>query len=152
MTTTSPHLKKTFLGHPIGLFVLFFTEMWERFSYYGMRALLILYMTDYLFQLAATGQQIVGFCTLKACLEAVFGPLAIQPLASQIYGLYTGLVYLTPFFGGLLADRLLGQRKTVVLGAVLMAVGHFLMAIESLFFIALFFLILGNDATDQPKP
>ena len=152
MTTTSPHLKKTFLGHPIGLFVLFFTEMWERFSYYGMRALLILYMTDYLFQLAATGQQIVGFCALKACLEAVFGPLAIQPLASQIYGLYTGLVYLTPFFGGLLADRLLGQRKTVVLGAVLMAVGHFLMAIESLFFIALFFLILGNDATDQPKP
>jgi POT family proton-dependent oligopeptide transporter len=144
MPATSPHLKKTFLGHPIGLFVLFFTEMWERFSYYGMRALLILYMTDYLFQLAATGQQIVGFCALKACLEAVFGPLAIQPLASQIYGLYTGLVYLTPFFGGLLADRLLGQRKTVVLGAVLMAIGHFLMAIESLFFIALFFLILGN--------
>ena len=77
-------------------------------------------------------------------LEQVFGPLAIMPLASQIYGLYTGFVYFTPFFGGILADRLLGQRKTVFIGGVLMAIGHFLMAIESMFLVALFFLILGN--------
>src|SRR4030065_239359 len=78
--------------------------------------------------------------------EGVFGPLPVQPLSSQIYGLYTAFVYLTPFFGGLLADRVLGQRKAVILGAVLMAIGHFLMAVEHLFFVALIFLILGNGA------
>ncbi|MBX5484101.1 MAG: peptide MFS transporter [Myxococcaceae bacterium] len=134
---------KTFLGHPVGLYVLFFTEMWERFSYYGMRALLVLYMTKYLF-IDGHYQGVVGYTVIKGALEAVFGPLAVQPLSSQIYGLYTGLVYFTPFFGGILADQLLGQRKTVVLGGVLMAIGHFLMAVESLFFVALFFLILGN--------
>src|SRR5258706_13369635 len=69
-----------------------------------------------------------------------------QPMSSQIYGLYTAFVYLTPFFGGLLADRILGQRKTVILGAILMAIGHFLMASEHLFFLALLFLILGYRA------
>lgn len=136
--------EKTVMGHPIGLFVLFFTEMWERFSYYGMRALLVLYMTSYLIKAAESGTPVVGFAPLRAGLEAVFGPLAVQPLASQIYGLYTGLVYFTPFFGGMLADRILGQRKSVVIGGVLMAIGHFLMAFESLFFLALLFLILGN--------
>ena len=144
MTATLPRSTKTFLGHPVGLFVLFFTEMWERFSYYGMRALLMLYMTQYLIKAADTGTAIVGFATLKAGLEAVFGTLAIQPLASQIYGLYTGFVYFTPFFGGILADRLLGQRKTVVLGGILMAIGHFLLVFEQLFLVALLFLILGN--------
>ena len=107
-------------GHPRGLAVLFFTEMWERFSYYGMRALLVYYMIKHL--------------------------MFTQAQASQIYGLYTGLVYLTPLFGGILADRAWGQRRTVILGAVLMAIGHFLMAVESLFFPALLFLILGNGA------
>jgi POT family proton-dependent oligopeptide transporter len=118
--------------------------MWERFSYYGMRALLMLYMTQYLLNAADTGTAIVGYATLKAGLEAVFGTLAIQPLASQIYGLYTGFVYFTPFFGGLLADRVLGQRKTVVIGGILMAIGQFLLAFEQFFFLGLFFLILGN--------
>lgn len=138
------HLKKTFLGHPVGLFVLFFTEMWERFSYYGMRALLVLYMTSHLIKATETGTYIVGFAGLRTALESVFGPLAVQPFASQIYGIYTGFVYFTPFFGGILADRLLGQRKTVVIGGVLMAIGHFLMAFEKFFLVALFFLILGN--------
>jgi POT family proton-dependent oligopeptide transporter len=136
--------QKTLFGHPIGLFVLFFTEMWERFSYYGMRALLVLYMTNYLIHHAETGAYIIGFASMRGALETVFGPLTIQPLASQIYGLYTGFVYFTPFFGGILADRLLGQRKTVVVGSVLMAVGHFLMAFDKFFLIALVFLILGN--------
>lgn len=139
-----PKVERTVFGHPAGLFVLFFTEMWERFSYYGMRVLLVLYMTDYLIQSARAGKTVFGFEILQSTLHAMFGPLEVQPLASQIYGLYTGFVYLTPLFGGMIADRLLGQRKTVVIGAVLMAIGHFLMAIESMFFLALLFLILGN--------
>ncbi len=106
--------------HPAGLYVLFFTEMWERFSYYGMRSLLVYYMIKH--------------------LEFT------QERSSQIYGLYTGFVYFTPLFGGMLADRHLGQRRTVILGGILMAVGHFLMAVDSLFFPALVFLILGNGA------
>ena len=137
--------RKTILGHPAGLFVLFFTEMWERFSYYGMRALLVLYMTKHLIAAVQDGTTYVfGFGALRTGLEGIFGPMTIQPLASQIYGLYTGFVYLTPFFGGMLADRILGQRKTVVVGGILMAIGHFLMAMESMFLLALLFLILGN--------
>ena len=132
------------LGHPAGLFVLFFTEMWERFSYYGMRALLVLYMTQHLITSIKAGTYVFGFGALQSALEAVFGPLTIQPLASQIYGLYTGFVYFTPFFGGILADRVFGQRKTVVIGGLLMAIGHFLMAFEPMFLVALLFLILGN--------
>jgi POT family proton-dependent oligopeptide transporter len=107
-------------GHPRGLFVLFLTEMWERFSYYGMRALLVYYMMKQL--------------------------MFTQSHASHIYGLYTGFVYLTPFYGGNLADLFWGQRKTVIIGAVLMAIGHFLMAFQTLFYPALLFLILGNGA------
>jgi POT family proton-dependent oligopeptide transporter len=94
--------------------------MWERFSYYGMRSLLVYYMIKHL--------------------------QFTQERSSEIYGLYTGFVYFTPLFGGMLADRLLGQRRTVILGAVLMAIGHFLMAVERTFFPALIFLILGNGA------
>jgi POT family proton-dependent oligopeptide transporter len=143
---TLPGGGRTILGHPVGLFVLFFTEMWERFSYYGMRSLLVLYMVNYLFIKPEVGREVLGFNAVKATLESIFGPLGTQPLSSQIYGLYTAFVYATPFFGGLLADKILGQRKTVVLGAVLMAIGHFLMAVESLFFVALMFLIFGNGA------
>ena len=132
-------------GHPKGLTFLFTTEMWERFSYYGMRALLVLYMTKYLLIPEHSGN-VLGLAGLKHGLEAVFGPLDVQPFSSQIYGLYTALVYLTPVFGGLLADRVLGQRRTVIIGAILMAIGHFLMAVEPLFLFALAALILGNGA------
>jgi proton-dependent oligopeptide transporter, POT family len=140
-----PGARTDLFGHPRALTFLFATEMWERFSYYGMRALLVLYMVKYLFdpQRAAT---VVGLGSFRHALEFVFGPLAPQPFASQIYGFYTGLVYLTPIFGGLLADRVLGRRRTIVLGAALMAVGHFMMAFEPLFLFALGFLILGNGA------
>jgi POT family proton-dependent oligopeptide transporter len=143
-------------GHPPGLVVLFFTEMWERFSYYGMRGLLVLYMVNYLFtdsrQVLQGGEErvpgnpgeVLGFGAIRGAIESVFGPMDIQPLASQLYGLYTGLVYLTPVLGGYFADRFLGQRKTVFLGGALMAVGHFLMASEAMFFLALLFLIFGN--------
>src|SRR5262247_1386469 len=135
-----------FLGHPKGLAFLFATEMWERFSYYGMRALLILYMVKYLLPQPEHAENVFGLAALTRTLEALFGPLDVQPLASQIYGLYTGLVYLTPILGGLLADRVLGQRRTVIIGAVLMAIGHFMMAFEPLFLLALTALILGNGA------
>lgn len=139
-----------FLGHPKGLFVLFFTEMWERFSYYGMRALLVLYMTKYLIVGADSGMVIHGFGAVKGfvvwfmSLFGATGEISTQALSSQIYGLYTGFVYFTPFFGGILADKFFGQRKSVYIGGVLMAIGHFLMASEAMFFPALFFLVLGN--------
>ena len=132
-------------GHPRALGFLFATEMWERFSYYGMRALLVLYMIKYLLE-PQRFDSVVGLPAFKSALEAVYGPLATQPLASHIFGLYSGLVYLTPIFGGLLADRVLGQRRTVIIGATLMAIGHFMMAFERLFLLALVLLILGNGA------
>ena len=109
------------LGHPTGLFNLFFAEMWERFSYYGMRALLVFYMTK-------------GFLGYN------------DGQAYTVYGAYTALVYMTPFIGGLLADRLLGQRIAVIIGGVLMAIGHLIMGIENpaAFYVAMSLLIVGN--------
>jgi proton-dependent oligopeptide transporter, POT family len=135
----------TLFGHPRALTYLLATEMWERFSYYGMRALLVLYMTRYLLH-PDHAESVVGLAGLRALLESGSGRLDVQPLASQIYGLYTGLVYLTPLVGGLIADRVLGQRRTVVIGATLMAAGHFMMAFESLFLVALTTLIIANGA------
>ncbi len=181
--------------HPPGLVILFFAEMWERFSYYGMRGLLKLYMVNYLFvtlrqshqggayDLPGAPDDVLGWgfvrgllptvdpSTVRQCIDdkvaqLVAGdaahnivPLAhdvaqrvatqtcsAQPSASLLYGTYTGLVYMTPLFGGLLADRVLGQRRTVVVGGVLMAIGHFVMAFENQFFLALTLLILGNGA------
>ncbi|MBU6154538.1 MAG: peptide MFS transporter [Bdellovibrionales bacterium] len=133
--------------HPKGLFVLFFAEMWERMSYYGMRALLVLYMTQYLFTDPERFERVIGLSALKQALESGYGvALEMQPYSSKIYGLYTGLVYLSPFFGGILADRVWGKKKSVYVGALLMAIGHFLMGFENLFIPALVFLIFGNGA------
>ena len=132
-------------GHPRGLTFLFATEMWERFSYYGMRALLVLYMVKLLL-LPGHAENVIGLGALRHLLESMSGPLDVQPFSSHIYGLYTGLVYLTPVFGGMLADRVLGQHRTILLGAAMMAIGHFMMAFEPLFLFALTMLILGNGA------
>jgi POT family proton-dependent oligopeptide transporter len=142
-TAASEIEPKQLFGHPRALSFLFATEMWERFSYYGMRALLVLYLVKYVL-LPEHSSQVIGLASLKGGLETIFGPLEAQPFASQIYGTYTALVYLTPIFGGLLADRVLGQRKTVVIGAGLMALGHFMMAFEPLLLLALLTLILAN--------
>ena len=105
--------------HPKGLYLLFFIEMWERFSYYGMRALLVLYMIQ---QLSYSVEK-----------------------SGNIYGIYTGLVYLTPLFGGYLADRYLGQRKCITTGGILMCLGLFILAFcKSLFLLALFLMIIAN--------
>ena len=116
---------RAFFGHPRGLSTLFFTEMWERFSYYGMRALLLLYMTA---PLSAGG---LGF-------DAAQG--------GAIYGLYTSMVYMTALPGGWIADRLIGQRRAVLYGGILIASGHFCMAFPSLatFYLGLFLIVLGT--------
>jgi proton-dependent oligopeptide transporter, POT family len=124
---TAARHDRAFLGHPAGLGWLSFCELWERFSFYGMQALLVLYLTNYLF-LPETIGRVAGMEALRAFLERATGPMSPQQLASAVFGLYAGCVYLTPLFGGLVADRLLGRTKTVVIGASLMALGHFLMA------------------------
>ncbi|MDM1296590.1 peptide MFS transporter [Sphingobacterium sp. N143] len=114
-------------GHPAGLFVLFFTEMWERFSYYGMRALLVNFLVS------TIAQQGWGWTNSEAM---------------KLYGLYTGMVFLTPLFGGIIADRLTGYKKSIMLGAVVMTLGHIAMALEGFnqnFFLAgLILIVLGN--------
>lgn len=112
---------ETLFGHPVGLFTLFFAEMWERFSYYGMRALLVYYMT----------QDFLGYSDARAY---------------EVYGAYTALVYANGFIGGLFADRILGQRRSAVLGGLLMAAGHLMMGWTNsiAFYFALGLIITGN--------
>src|SRR5262245_49731135 len=121
MTARARTEQPLLFGHPAGLFTLFFAEMWERFSYYGMRALLIFYMLK-------------GFLRYD------------DSRAYSVYGAYTALVYMTPFFGGMLADRLLGCRRAVVIGGLLMASGHLLMTVQTdiAFYGALGLLVAGN--------
>jgi len=117
------------LGHPSGLFVLFFTEMWERFSYYGMRALLVLFLTTKMFGVAHPG----------------WGWDSVNALA--VYGSYTSLAYLTPILGGYMADKVLGYRWAVILGAFIMTLGHLSMALEFnpiFMYLGLCLLVLGN--------
>jgi POT family proton-dependent oligopeptide transporter len=137
-----PKVSRTFFGEPIGLAYLAFTEAWERFSYYGMAALLLLYMTQELL-LPGHVEHIAGFPTLRAGLQAVLGPMSILALASMIAGLYKGFVYFTPVFGGLIADRWIGRRRAVVTGAAMMSAGHLAMAFDVSFLLALFLLITG---------
>jgi len=132
----------TFFGEPAALGYLAFTEAWERFSYYGMSALVVLYMTEALF-LPGRIEHVAGFAGLRAAIEALTGPLSSQGLASMIYGLYSGLICFTPLFGGLLADRLLGARATVILGALLLCAGHLALAFDASFLVGLLLLILG---------
>lgn len=130
------------LGHPRGLLYIAFTEAWERFSFYGMQALLVLYMTGYLLQPGVI-EGVTGFAALRGAIESVTGPLSVQALAAQIFGLYVGLIYFTPIVGGAIGDRITGHKAAVLVGAVLMALGHFLMAFEAAFVGALIALILG---------
>jgi len=141
--TVSGSGRRRLFGHPAGLWYLAFTEAWERFSYYGMQTLLVLYMVGQLLQPGHI-ENVAGFAGFRAALEAVYGPLSVQALASAVFGVYTGLVYLTPVLGGLIADRRLGRTKTIVLGGTLMTVGHFLMAFDVSFLGALLCLAIGT--------
>ena len=133
---------RAFLGHPKGLGYLGFTEGCERFSYYTMQTLLVLYMVNYLL-VPGRMENVVGLDWLNA---HVYPGLSGQPLASAIFGTYTALVYLTPILGGIIADKWLGRNVTLITGGVLMAIGHFLMAIEPAFLLALLALLLGVGA------
>ena len=142
MTTLDAAPEKTWLGHRRGLTVLFGTEMWERFSYYGMRALLVLYLVKYLL-LPGHVEHVWLYPQIKTFYEDMFGTLSTQQFSSWIYGTYTGLIYASPLLGGWIADNYLGQRKTAIIGIVGMAFGHFMMAFEGLLFPALTILIIA---------
>jgi len=131
-----------FLGHPRGLAFIAFTEAWERFSFYGMQALLTLYMTGYLLKPGAV-DGVAGFAAFRQGLEFLYGPLSLQALASSVFSLYVGLIYFTPVLGGLLGDRYIGRRRAVLIGAALLALGHFMMAFDASFLPALLALIVG---------
>ena len=133
---------RAFLGHPKGLGFLGFTEACERFSYYSMQTLLVLYMVNYLL-LPGRMEHVVGLEWMQA---NVYHGISGQPLASAIFGTYTSLVYLTTIFGGMIADKWLGRNRTLIIGGVLMAIGHFLMAIQPAFLLALLALLLGVGA------
>lgn len=129
-------------GHPRGLTVLATTEMWERFSFYGMQALLMLYMTKYLL-LPEHARGVLGLAAFRGGVETVTGSLTNLAFAAQTFGIYSGMIYLTPIAGAWLGDRVLGRTRTVTIGCVLMAGGHLAMAFEPLFLLALTLLILG---------
>src|ERR1700751_564565 len=133
----------TFVGHPKGLLYLAFTEAWERFSYYGMTALVVLFMVNQLL-LPGHVEHIAGFHGFRAAVELIVGPLSTQALASQIFGLYSGFVYFTPLLGGMIADRWIGQRNAVVIGALSMSAGHIAMAFDQSFLLALLLLVTGS--------
>ena len=138
----APPRERAFFGHPAGLAYLAFMEGFERFSFYGMQALLVLYMTS---QLLRPGhvEHVAGFGPFRQVLEAVFGPMSPQALSSEVFGLYAGFASATPVFGGLIGDRWLGQKRAVLAGGAIMAVGHFLMAFEAPFLLALVLLMTG---------
>jgi POT family proton-dependent oligopeptide transporter len=129
-------------GHPTGLAVLAFTEGCERFSFYGMQALLALYMLDF-FPHPGAIESVPGLPALRAAIVFVYGPQTTTSLAAQIFGLYTAGVYATPVIGSLLADRWLGRTPAIVTGCILMVAGHFAMAFQSGFVVALCLLVCG---------
>jgi len=135
--------RPSYFGHPKGLFFLAFTEAWERFSFYGMTALVVLYMVNQLL-LPGHVENIAGFAGFRHAVESVTGPLSTQALASQIFGLYSGFVYFTPLLGGIIADRWIGQRNAVVIGALSMSAGHIAMAADQTFLLALLLLVAGS--------
>jgi POT family proton-dependent oligopeptide transporter len=136
-------MSRTLFGYPRGLTFLFGTEMWERLSYYGMRALLVGYLVKYLL-LPGHVEHVLLYPQVEGFFTALAGPQTPQSISSLIYGTYMGLVYATPLLGGWLADNFLGQRRTALIGMVLMAFGHFMMAAEALLFPALLLLIFGG--------
>ncbi|HEY1613840.1 MAG TPA: peptide MFS transporter [Rhizomicrobium sp.] len=134
--------RPTLFGHPRGVFVLAGTEVWDRISFQGMQALLVLYMVG---QLLLPGhiEHIAGFKAYRAFVESVTGPLTIRALATQTFGIYVSIAYLTPLLGGAIGDRMLGRRNAIVLGGLMMTAGHFLLAFDESFLIAMLFLVFG---------
>lgn len=141
---------RAFFGHPRGVAYISFTEAWTTFSLYGMQSLLVLYAVGYLLKPGHI-EKVLGFGAFHHALEGIYGPLSGQALAAAITGLYAALIYATPILGGLLADRVLGRTPTVILGAALMTLGHFLLAFDVTFLIALACLISGTGCVGTLK-
>jgi proton-dependent oligopeptide transporter, POT family len=139
---TAAGASRDFLGHPRGLTYLVMTEGFERFSYYGMQSLLVLYIAGRLLTPGVEGN-ILGFAGFRHILELGFGRLPSSALATLIFGLYGGSVYASPILGSLIGDRL-GRRRIVIVGLVAMAFGHFMMAFEQLFLFAMAALTMGS--------
>ena len=135
-------LDRRFIGHPPGLGWLSAAEFWERFAYYGMQALLVLYLSHFLFK-PGTIEHVWGIEPFHRALETIYGKLDYAALASALVGFYAATVYLTPLLGGYIADRLIGRTATVALGASLMAAGYFLLCVEQTFLIGIFALLFG---------
>jgi proton-dependent oligopeptide transporter, POT family len=144
MTTEAAPSTEATGGHPRGLYYLSATELWERFSFYGMQALLTLYMVNQLL-LPGFVENVWGLAALRGLFEFA-GPLSRTDFAGLIAGFYSGFVYFTPIVGGWIADRVLGARRTVMIGAALMSAGHLAMTFDQLFLVALLLLILGSGA------
>ena len=140
-TATGPDTR-TLFGHPRGLFVIAGTEVWDRISFHGMQALLTLYLARELL-LPGHVEHVVGFQIFRHAIEEITGPLGVKALATQVFGLYVGFIYMMPAIGGLIGDRFLGRRVSIILGGLLMTAGHFSMAFDSSFLLAMLFLILG---------
>lgn len=142
-TDVSDRKDRAFLGHPTGLAWLSASEFWERFAYYGMQSLLVLYGSHYLL-LPGHVEHVIGFGALKSVVEMLYGKdLDPQALAIGISGLYSATVYLTPIAGGLLADRGIGRTATVTLGAILMSAGLFALSVDAGFAIGILLLLIG---------
>lgn len=143
MAPKSAKKERELFGHPIGLTHLFTTEMAERFCYYGMTSFLILYLTK---RLLVDGHpdHVIGYGSVRNALQWLYGPLSTEAIGSNITGLYTGLAYFTPAIGGFIADRYIGQRLAVLFGGIFMAAGEFMLMQDSLFFLGLLALIIGN--------
>ncbi len=133
---------KTLLGHPVGLAWLTVCEFWERFSFYGMQNLLALYLTGLLL-LPGHVDRIIGVGPMRTALEAFYGAHTPVTMTAGIIGLYSGFVYLTPILGGWIADRFIGRTAAVTFGALTMAAGHFLMAFEASFLLAIGCMLVG---------
>jgi proton-dependent oligopeptide transporter, POT family len=132
-----------FFGHPRGLGYLAGTELWERFSFYSMQSLLMLYMTKYLL-INGNSEKVAGLGVYRSVLEGTFGPMSDLALAAQTFGLYSGFILVTPLVGAWLGDRVIGRTRTITLGALLMSAGHLTMAFEQAFLLALLLLIIGG--------
>ncbi|MBS0273536.1 MAG: MFS transporter [Proteobacteria bacterium] len=134
--------KTSFIGHPPGVGWLSSAEFWERFAYYGMQALLVLYLSHFLFK-PGTIEHVWGIGWFSHALESLYGKLDYAALASAVVGFYSATVYLTPILGGYIADRLIGRTWTVAIGASMMAAGYFLLCVEQTFLIGIFALLFG---------
>ena len=133
---------RTAFGHPRGLWVLAGTELWDRISFHGMQAILTLYLVSELF-LPGRIENVAAVGPFRSAVEAITGPLSVQAFATQTFGIYIALVYATPLIGGAIGDRLLSRKLTVMLGALLMTIGHFSLAFDVSFLFGLLFLAAG---------